>query len=351
MLDRQFPNPNLKGAVKRPYKDIMQRALGVEYPNYTNLLLNDKYNDFWENDPRTHAIDNLKIPVLFVEGWYDFYIEGMFSMWERLQDQTKKRSSFIVGPWGHATSVAKSTEYPLENGNIPSDYDVEWFDSIRHGNEYKYAQVGEVNYYSIGGNSWKNSEYPRDISDTAKLYFGENNTLQSAPLKSESSVSYKYDPEKRLGCYKYNNIYKSHEVGSVDGIISFLSEEFREDTSFFGKIRWHMRVKSSCDDTAFFIRVYLVENGTAYNLTETITSLSHIKGDCRADEEITLDLFTPSIAFTVKKGGKIRVDISSDGGIYVPHANVKGHWAEVSETKIAINTLHLKDSFIELCVE
>jgi len=351
MLDRQFPSPNLKGAVKRPYKDIIKRALGVEYPNYTNLLLNDKYNDFWENDPRTHAIDNLKIPVLFVEGWYDFYIEGMFSMWERLPDRTKKRSAFIVGPWGHATSVAKNTEYPLDNGNIPGDYDVEWFDSIRDGKAYKYAKTGEVNYYSIGSDSWKKSEYPKESSDLAKLYFGENNALQSAPIKTESSVSYEYNPEKRLGCFKYNNIYKAHEVGRVDTVMSFLSEEFGEDVSFFGKIRWHMKVKSSCDDTAFFIRVYLVENGTAYNLTETITSLSHIKEDCRGDEEITLDLFTPPIAFTVKRGGKIRVDISSDGGIYVPHANVKGHWAEVSETKIATNTIYLKDSFIELFAE
>ena len=61
-------------------------------------------------------------------------------------------------------------------------------------------------------------------------------------------------------------------------------------------------------------------------------------------------IVTP-IAFTVKKGSKIRVDISSEGGIYVPHANVKGHWAEVTETKIANNTLLLKDSFFEFNVK
>jgi hypothetical protein len=42
------------------------------------------------------------------------------------------------------------------------------------------------------------------------------------------------------------------------------------------------------------------------------------------------------------------VDISSHGGIYVPHANVKGQWAEVSETKIANNTVFLQDAFLEL---
>lgn len=99
---------------------------------------------------------------------------------------------------------------------------------------------------------------------------------------------------------------------------------------------------------AFFIRVYFVENDVAYNLTETITSLSYIKEDYKAGEKITIDLLTPPVAFTVKKGGRIRVDISSDGGVYVPHANVKGHWAEVCETKIANNTIFTEDAFIEL---
>ena len=351
MIKRQFPNPNLDGAVKRPYKNIMKRAIGTEYSPYTDLLLNDKYNDFWKNDPKTYVIDNLKIPVLFVEGWYDFYIEGMFSMWERLPETTKNKSAFIVGPWGHGTSVPSDTEYPLENGNIPDDFDVEWFNSVRSDTAYKYAKKGQVNYYSIGKDTWQVSAYPAPLANKKRLYFGESNTLNDSPCETDRNISYIYDPEKRLNCYKYHNIYKAAEVGSVDGVISFQSKEFSEDTSFYGKVRWHMNVSSDCNDTAFFIRVYFVENNVAYNLTETITSLSHIKENYKSGEKITIDLFTPPIAFTIKSGAKIRVDISSDGGIYVPHANVKGHWAKVTKTKIATNTIYLNDSFIELDIE
>ncbi len=86
----------------------------------------------------------------------------------------------------------------------------------------------------------------------------------------------------------------------------------------------------------------------AYNLTETITSLSHIKEDYQAGEKMTVDIVTPPIAFTVKRGGRIRVDVSSNGGIYVPHGNVKGHWATITETRVANNTLSLQDAFVEL---
>ena len=351
MIRREYPNQNLEGAVKRPYKDIMKRVIGAEYPSYTNLLLNDKYNDFWEKDPRTYAIDSLKIPVLFVEGWYDYYIEGMFSMWERLPEETKEKSSFVVGPWGHDTAVSTKAKYPLENGNIPTDYAVKWFNSIRGGIPYKYAKSGQVNYYSIGKDVWNTAAYPATDFKAMRLYFGESNALNDSPCETEKSISYVYDPEKRLNCYEYQNIYRTTDVGGVDGVISFQTPEFTEDKSFFGKIRWYMNVSSDCDDTAFFIRVYFVEDNIAYNLTETITALSHIKEDYQAGDRLAIDVYTPPIAFTVKKGRKIRVDISSDSGIYVPHANIKGHWAEITETKIANNTLYLKDSFIELYTE
>ncbi len=351
MIKREFPEQSLEGAVIRPYKDIAKRVLGTEYPHYTNLLLNDKYGEFWENDPRTHAIDNLKIPVLFTEGWYDFYIEGMFSMWERLPKATKSNSAFIVGPWGHATSVSSNAEYPLENGNIPNDYAVKWFNSIRENKSYPYAEKGKLTYYSIGKDTWKTSCYPVLCQNHLRLYLGENNALLPSPCKTPKSLSYVYDPENPSVSYKYHSIYKANEIGANSGVLSFISEEFTEEKSFLGKIRWHMTVSSDCDDTAFFIRVYFVENDVAYNLTETITSLTNLKEDYKAGEQITIDLFTPPIAFTVKRKGKVRIDISSHGGVYVPHANVKGHWAEVTETKTATNTIYFNDSFIELNME
>ena len=91
MIWEQYPDQKRELAEIRPYKDLMKRVLGEDYPLYTNNLLNDTYNEFWKSNPMTRAIDNLKIPVLFTEGWYDFYTEGMFSMWERMPDTTRQK--------------------------------------------------------------------------------------------------------------------------------------------------------------------------------------------------------------------------------------------------------------------
>lgn len=348
MIRNTFPVQNMERAYERPYKDNIKRIIGKEFPPYTNCLMNDTNNTFWQRDPRVNVSDVLEIPVLFTEGWYDYYIEGMFSMWDRLPARTKKKSAFVVGPWGHATKV-KNNDYPLENGDIDPNFAVEWFNSIRNKTPYKHAKCGKVNYYSIGGDFWTCEDYQSKPEDRAiqRLYFGADNKLAISPAEA-GEYHYTYDPYEPLGYFEYGRIAKAKPAGTEEGVISFFSEAVAEDVDYFGEIRWHMSVKTDCEDTAFFIRVSFEANKEAYNLTETITSLTHINKDYKPGEEILIDICTPPIGFTLKKGNRIRVDIASDGGDYVPHANVKGHWACVTETRIAHNTIFCRDAYIEL---
>ncbi len=346
MLKYRYPTQkDKKQAVYRPYYKIIERILGEDIPEYTNGLLNDEYNDYWINDTRTHVIDNLKIPVLFTDGWYDFYIDGMFSMWERLPAKTKKRSAFVVGPWGHATSVTDKAEYPLKNGNVSPEYIVNFFNSVRDGASYNEFELGKVNYYSVGGDYWTTD---KTQTQNLKLYFNNDNTLLDK-VTYTGEQSYVFNPDNSSTCFKYHNIFKAEDIGAVEGVLSFISEPFEKDIDFYGKIRWNMKVKTDCDDTAFFMRVYMVENGIAYNLTETITSLSHTNKNYVAGEECLINIFTPPIGFTIKKGSSVRVDISSHSNLYVPHSNTREHWAKVTEVKIAKNTVICdEDAYIVL---
>ena len=345
-LRRQYPQQDRSRLDERPYMDIMSRAVGKDVPAFTAMMQNNCYNDFWKNDPRTQLMENMKLPVLFLEGWYDFYLGGMFSMWQRMHPDGKSRSAFIVGPWGHSTRTARNCPYPLPNGNIPTDHAVQWFNSLRQNTPYPYAQTGKLTYYSLGSEDW----YTESASQPAsvKFYFSEDRKLSQVPLAQDLRITYRYDPDDAPGCFRHNGIFPGHEPNSIPGVITFLSEPADTRCQFFGPIRWHMTLSSDCEDTAFFIRVSIVENGISYNLTQGITSLSYIAPDCRADMPIPVDLDTTPIAFTLKKGTRLRVDISSHSDIFAPHPNIKGNWAEISECKIANNTLHLKDAYIAL---
>ena len=82
-----------------------------------------------------------------------------------------------------------------------------------------------------------------------------------------------------------------------------------------------------------------------------IPYFSYFVKDYTPCEKVRIELETPPIAFTIKQGMRIRVDISSESGIYLPHPNVKGHFAYVSNTNVANNTIYTEGSYIDIPYE
>ncbi len=346
VFKRKYPKITSENVIRRPYKDIARRMTGGEdIPILTDMLTHDKEDDFWASIPLLDAPRHIHFPVLYIEGWFDYYSEGMFAAWEKLPEKTREQSAMLVLPVGHATCLNGQAQYPLNNGNPPQDYAVRWFESIRNKTEYPYAKNNRLTYYNIGTDSWETEEFFKN-SRPLRLYINADRTL--GKKGAQGCISYRYDPQRLHNFFKYDNIFKHPAAKEEDGIISFYSDEFSKDTSFLGAIGWNMTVSSDCEDTCFFMRVYLTEGNESYNLTEAITTLSHIDPNYRPDSEISISIKTSPIGFTAKKGSRIRIDISSDSTAWAPHANVKGNWAFVTKTKIACNTLICKDAYIEL---
>jgi len=346
MSDRKFTEFDCSKAFARPYIKAAERSFGRDFPEFTETLLHNIPDAFWTDNSRENVMNSLQIPVLFTEGWYDFYVDGMFDMWERLPDETKARSAMLVGPYAHATDVSKDAEYTFENAKLPSDYIVEWFNSIRSGNSYKYAALGRVTYYSIRAGEWYNSEYPVAEGEYERLYISKESKLSVSKPKVGSST-FLYDPEKTENRFKSGNIFAMSDA-TYANVLSFESEPCDKKRSYFGKIKIVLKVSSDCEDTAFYIRLSFVERGASYNLTETIAAVSHFYGDYKTGDVVALNLETPPIAFTADEGIKLRIDISSNGGQYMPHPNVKGHFAFAEDTKTAHNTVFFGESYIEL---
>ena len=207
----------------------------------------------------------------------------------------------------------------------------------------------KINYYSIGADEWHAKEYPKSEDKYLRLPLSDFSLCKKDA--NGKDVTYEYDPNKLQNKYRSFGIYRAHEAGSADSILSFVGDEIENEQSFFGCVKFHLAVSTDCEDTAFFARIYFVDGDDAYNLTEAFGGLLHLVGEYKAGERAEIELESPLIAFTLKKGMRIRIDISSETGNYLPHANVKGHFAYVTETKVAHNTLHIDGSYIELPVE
>ena len=350
MLKRKYPNADKEQLYMRPYKDCMKRAIGYDVPENTTYLLHDDENDpFWKEYPQDYKPEGYKIPVLLMGGWWDWQHTSMLETWCRMPEQTRKLSAYCIGPWGHSCKLPKEQEYAFPpEAERPDGFSTDWFDSIREGRPYKYAKTNCLTYWSVGDEGWRSTAYPLPGKDALRLHFGLKE-LVSAP--AQGSITYTYDPENYSDTFKWKNIKVADAPNSVEDVVSFVSAPFEETQNFCGEHRFSVEVSSDCEDTGFFFRIYMVENGTAYNLTEVVTALRHVHPDYVPGTRVTLDLKTPLMAFTIQKGAQVRIDMASHSNIYNPPANVKGHWAEVTETKVAHNTLHLEHSFAELIKE
>ena len=113
-----------------------------------------------------------------------------------------------------------------------------------------------------------------------------------------------------------------------------------------------LNVKSDCEDTCFYMRLSIEKEKGDYGLRDDITSLCYQLGDYMPNSYVNLDFSFDEHAFLVKKGERLRIDISSaNNEHYVRHTNQKGLYSEMTTAKVARNTVNLEKSCIKLPVE
>ncbi len=348
MISRHYPKINdYETIFKRPYKDIIKRAIGEDMPAFTNQILHNRFDDFWQNDPRIGAIEKLRVPVLFVGGWFDYYCYGMCRMWEKLPAKTRARSCFLMSPFGHDLSLHDPSDYPLDGGVLPRERNAVWFDHVRLGTTFPFAKPGEFRYYSIGEDRWHSAKSPYEQDPSKTLYFTAEKTL-ARKKPNASSLSFIYDPENPKHHDKHDYMFLCYKENSCEDVLSFVSEPFNENTSFFGPVSYKITATSDCDDTAFFIRLYLVENGNSYNIVDAATTLLHADPSYTAGKPCTFNIYSQPTAFLVKKGCRLRVDISSYSDCFAPHANTAEPFATAKSSRVAKNTVLFGESVVLL---
>lgn len=331
----------------RPYKDMMRRATGEDFPVFTEQLVHDRYDGFWKNFPGNGVVETLNVPVLLSGGWFDYYCFGMCRMWEKLPAETRAKSFFLMSPFGHGLNRREDSDYPLTSGTLPEDREGAFFDHIRFGTPFPYAAPGEFRYYSIGEDAWHGAKSPYEREPDAAFFFSEEGLLCHAK-PDEGSRSWHYDPNRPKHHDKHDYMYALDEETRGEDVLSFFSAPFESDASFFGPVRFQAEVSSDCDDTAFVFRLYLVEGGKSYNLVDAGTSVLHADPAFRKGGRTVLSILSEPTAFHVKKGCGIRVDVSSWSDCFVPHANTAEPFALAKKARIARNTLFFGESAVWL---
>lgn len=328
-----------------PLKGLSERVLGECAPDFEQMLeAASPSHEFWDgrfggSDARD-AVSDADIPILLTTGYNDFYVGGVFRMWENMSERTKRKSALIVSPYDHGDSYDQENGIFFPNGKrtqaFGADYKIAWLDHVRKGTPLPY-QTGVVTYYRAFEDGW--------WSD----FFGTPTKEISLPLGT-GSAAFCYDP-LCPPALREEGVKAEEMTGRADAV-SVCTPAFSADTFVKGRVRVTLAVASSAADTSFFLRLSIKKPEYTYVLRHDITSLCYQLGDYRENDVVTLEFCFDEYAFLIKKGECLQLDISStnDNG-YVCHTNQKGAYYLQTEARIAANTVHLDRSCLILPVE
>lgn len=330
-----------------PLSDFSKTVLSESAESFDEILKHpDRKDIFWSTrfgGGESHdAIKHADIPILLVTGFYDIFTGGIFDMWNGLDETTKAKSALAVHPFGH-NGIGDNQPICFENGCLKNEFEhyaVHWVDSVRGKADFPFEQ-GKITYYKLFENTWCCDDF-YDAKKVRRIKLGDG------------KISYKYNPyapasfKGGLSTNFGANAWQDEPNSRYD-IVSLHSPEFDEDVFVKGKIKAKLKVSSDCEDTCFYVRLSLCKSEGDYGLRDDINQISNFKIDYRPNEELEMDFVFDEHAFVVRKGERLRIDISSSAyPLYVPHTNQKGLFSVQSTAKVAENTVILDESYIEL---
>lgn len=336
-----------------PMKDFTKTVFGESAEDFDEMLkAPNPDHEFWNtrfggNDAR-NATNNVKFPVLFTTGFYDIYTGGIFEMWRKMSENSRNMSALVVSPYDHNDKFDPEESIMFPNGKIREKfgefYEMDWFDYIRGKIDTSPFEQGKITHYNLFKNEWETAKF-LEHSDTMKIRFGND------------EISYVYNPfdaprfKGGLSRAFGGTVYQD-KPNSRHDIISLYSKPFEKDVEVKGKMSAKLSVKSDCDDTCFYVRISIEKEKGDYGLRDDITSLCYQLGDYEPNSVVWLDFDFDEHAFLIKKGERLRIDISSaNNEHYVRHTNQKGLYSEQTTAKVAHNTVYLEKSFLVLPID
>ena len=334
-----------------PFMDFSETVLGERAEDFDEILRHPKREDpFWTTTryggAEAHdAIRRANIPILLTTGFYDIYTGGVFTMWNTLDEATRRKCALLVHPYNHGCDPA-SEPIQFENGRPADafgDFRVDWIDAVRGKRPFPFAQ-GQVTYYRLFENRWAVDSFsPGRESMTFPLGTGEQ-TFRYNPF---APASFRGGLSANVGGNEWQD-----PPGKRYDVLSFFTPTFERDVFVKGKMRARLCVRSTCEDTCFYVRLMLVKPEGYYGLRDDINQISNFRADYVPGEPVEMTFSFDEHAFRIQKGESIRIDVSSSAyPHYVRHTNQRGLFSLQSTARVADNTVILDASELTIPVE
>ena len=99
------------------------------------------YDEYWKKLAIKERYSDIKIPILQIGGWYDFFTAGTLNNFVGMKEKggsevARKYQRAIIGPWTHSfvgkLTYAGNTDYSATASIDILEIELAWFDPVSY---------------------------------------------------------------------------------------------------------------------------------------------------------------------------------------------------------------------------
>ncbi|MBZ5579825.1 MAG: CocE/NonD family hydrolase [Acidobacteriia bacterium] len=349
-----------------PLRTADLAATGQISQAYQEAMSHPAFDSFWQAISTKEHLDQIRVPVFAVGGWYDNYVQGDLDAYATLRQKTGL-NHILIGPWPHNMSYKFADADFGPDSSVPvRGLQLQWFDQWLKGKDTRLASQPPVRVFLMGANKWRDErEWPPPEARRRVLYFDSNGhantlsgdgSLRSRMAYREEQDHYTYDPRDpsptRGGAVCCNprvfpwGPLDQRGVEAREDVLVYSTRRLRQDLEVIGPVKVVLHVATSARDTDFTAKlVDVFPDGRARILTDGILRLRY-RHSLEKPElarpgdvyEVTIDAGETGNVFL--RGHRLRVEISSSNfPKYDRNPNTGGSIPDETRLRTANQTL------------
>ena len=324
-------------------------------PYFFDWLKHPDNDWYWQQWSIRSRYDQIQVPALLYEAWYDIFLNGQLENFVGLQERggteaARNGTQIVVGPWVHLDWRQKvgEVDFGPEANNPINEIQLRFFDYWLKGIDNGVGDEPRVKLFVMGANKWRTADaWPLPGTVYRKYYLhsrGGANTAAGdgwldtkrpkadpeAPEKSQRNVdeaptdAYAYDPRDpvpsiggRFQASVPGGPYDQRPLLDRPDVLVYTTPPLEEDVEVTGPISVTLYASSSARDTDFTAKIDDVHpDGTSMLIQYGIQRARYRESGTNPTliepgkiYEYTIGVWPTSNLF--KKGHRIRLEISS----------------------------------------
>lgn len=296
-----------------PLEDADVVATGQRAPWYQDWLVHaDPSDPYWRPLDFTPALE-LGVPVLLVDGWYDYQLPNMIRDHAILQ-RSGAATRLVIGPWTHGGTDQEHVTRET----------IRWFDRHVKGLDVDTGAAASVFVQPAAG--WRDLTAWPPPHDPQRWWLQPGGSLAREQAPESDATHFTYDPADPTPSFGGASL-RPDVAGPVDNralearddVLTFTTDALGDELEVVGPVTVELFLSSSVEHLDVFVRLCDVEpGGRSVNVCDAIRRLAPPDLHRAADGTFALTVHLWPTAYRFAAGHRLRLQVS--GGAHPLYA-------------------------------